>query len=131
MDKRRILVPAGASVRGRIRRLERASDGGKYYVVGLEFTHIETSLGTARFYANLQDLEKRPNVKLILSNVAGVAPIRTDLDPLSPRRRLIFCDRRNVRSSRGISNDLEDEIGPLIMSTTRAQADSRNTAAAV
>ena len=27
--------------------------------------------GTARFYANLQDLEKRPNIKLILSNVTG------------------------------------------------------------
>ena len=83
-DKRRIVVPAGASVRGRIRRLERASDGGKYYLVGLEFTHIETALGTARFYANLQDLEKRPNVKLILSNVARRAPSRTNMASLSP-----------------------------------------------
>jgi hypothetical protein len=60
-DKNKVVLRAGAAVRGRIRRLESQSG---YYIVGLEFTDIETEGGPARFYANLQDVDKRAHVVL-------------------------------------------------------------------
>jgi hypothetical protein len=59
----KVLLPAGAVVHGRIRRLEREEG---YSIVGLEFTEIETGNGPARFYANLLDLDKR--AKFVLRN---------------------------------------------------------------
>ncbi len=67
MEKGRLAIPAGAAVRGRIRRLEH---DGAYLVVGLEFTEIQTPAGPARFYANLQDLDKRSSVKLSIETTA-------------------------------------------------------------
>jgi hypothetical protein len=64
-EKRKVIVAAGAEARGRIRRLERREDGA--YAVGLEFTHIETVQGTTRFYANVQDVEKRRDISWTLS----------------------------------------------------------------
>jgi hypothetical protein len=55
-EKGKVVLPAGAVVRGRIRRLEREQG---YYIVGLEFTHVETGAGPARFYANLLAIDKR------------------------------------------------------------------------
>jgi hypothetical protein len=74
IDKKRVVIPAGAAVRGRIRRLDLPGEGHDYYVVGLEFTHIETAAGTARFYAMFQDVEKRGSVKLMLSSGSEVGP---------------------------------------------------------
>ncbi|HEV2445090.1 MAG TPA: hypothetical protein VGS58_04180, partial [Candidatus Sulfopaludibacter sp.] len=52
--KGKTLVPEGARVLGRIRRLERHQDAGGYYVVGLEFTDVESGGSSWRFYADLQ-----------------------------------------------------------------------------
>ncbi len=59
----RLAIAAGSAVRGRIRRLEREAE---HWAVGLEFTDIETETGTARFYANVQELDKPSGAKFIV-----------------------------------------------------------------
>jgi hypothetical protein len=61
--KKKIVIPNGASVKGRIRRLERYLDSAsKEFVVGLEFTEVEATDGRLRFYADLVRTEKRPDI---------------------------------------------------------------------
>src|SRR5262249_43071237 len=48
------LIPAGAAIHGRIRRLEHSTDHGEYFTIGIEFTEIEWPEGRARFFAELQ-----------------------------------------------------------------------------
>jgi hypothetical protein len=62
-ERGRTAIPAGSAVRGRIRRLERDGD---YWIVGLEFTEIETVSGPARFYANIQELDKASGATFFL-----------------------------------------------------------------
>src|SRR3954452_8651334 len=71
LERRKVVIPAGVAVRGRVRRLDRED---YQWVVGLEFTEIETSAGPARFYAVWQGLENRgiwtgvpPGVAMILT----------------------------------------------------------------
>jgi hypothetical protein len=66
VEKGKVVVPAGAVVRGRIRRLEHYSDSGEYFTVGLEFTELETAAGPVRFYANLLSIDESGRVKLML-----------------------------------------------------------------
>ena len=68
MQKEKVLVPDGAPVVGRIRRLESYSDAGDYFIVALEFTHVETPGGDLRFYADLQDVDRRDGVEMLLVN---------------------------------------------------------------
>ena len=82
--KKEVVVPAGATVHGRLRRLERRGD---YFVLGLEFTQLDLPGGPVRFYALLYDIAEkgpiqftRPNAKppfrvneADLPYVAGVA----------------------------------------------------------
>ena len=68
MQKEKVLVPAGAPVIGRIRRLERYSDAGDYFIMALEFTRVETPGGDLRFYADLQDVDRRDGVEMVLVN---------------------------------------------------------------
>ena len=63
--KGKVIVEDGAAVRGRIRRLDRYEDGA-HFVVGLEFTEVETPGGPMRFYADLLRLEKRKGVRPVL-----------------------------------------------------------------
>jgi hypothetical protein len=74
----KVVVPGGATVTGRIRRLERYEDLGGYFIVGLEFTEIESGGARQRFYADLQDFD----------GAAGV--------------------ERNIRTSRTQTRDLPD-----------------------
>jgi hypothetical protein len=67
MQKGKVLVPEGTPVKGRIRRLERYSDAGDYFIVALEFTRLETPGGDLRFYADLQDVERREGVEMVFS----------------------------------------------------------------
>jgi hypothetical protein len=68
----KVLVPDGALVTGHIRRLERYSDAGDYFVVALEFTRAETPGGDLRFYADLQDVDRREGVEMVLVNTTRV-----------------------------------------------------------
>ncbi|HUE10035.1 MAG TPA: hypothetical protein VMQ54_03810, partial [Steroidobacteraceae bacterium] len=47
------IIPDGAAVHGRIRRMERYSDMGGYFTLGFEFTEIEAGGASTRFFANL------------------------------------------------------------------------------
>jgi len=61
-----VLIPAGSSVRGRVRRLERYMDPVPYFVVALEFTEVELQGIRYRFYADLVEIEATPGVEQTL-----------------------------------------------------------------
>jgi hypothetical protein len=63
-----ILIPDGSPARGRIRRLERHSDAGAYFIVGLEFTNIEGMKSTILFDADLREVDRMPGVEWIIGN---------------------------------------------------------------
>lgn len=65
-QKHKVLVPEGATVKGRLRRLERYTDAGDYFTVGLEFTEVETPDAKLRFYAELQDMDHLEGVEMTL-----------------------------------------------------------------
>ena len=71
-QKGKLLVPDGAPVEGRIRRLERYSDAGDYFIVALEFMRLETPGGTLRFYADLQDVDRREGAEMVFSSTTRV-----------------------------------------------------------
>lgn len=50
-----VVVPKGARLTGRLRRLDRHVDGSKYYVVGLEFDLLQFEDKQARFFARLEE----------------------------------------------------------------------------
>jgi hypothetical protein len=56
--RKRVLIPAGAVVTGRLRRLERSDEIKPHFVVGLEFATIETGLTKARFYGELESVQQ-------------------------------------------------------------------------
>ena len=51
-----MLVPKGALVSGRLRRLEKYTGESPYFVVGLEFTELDFPGNRARFFAELQQI---------------------------------------------------------------------------
>jgi hypothetical protein len=75
--KGKVLVPDGAQVNGRIRRLEREL-GTSYFVVGLEFTGIETGGALLGFYADLQNIDRTPGIEwLLISSKTNTTETRT------------------------------------------------------
>ena len=58
----KVLAPAGAVVRGRVRRLERLRGWNDVFLVGLEFNELEFPNFRARFQARLRDTEQRPGL---------------------------------------------------------------------
>ena len=71
-QREKVLVPDGAAVTGRIRRLERYSDDGDYFIVALEFTRLETPGGNLRFYADLLDVDRREGAEMVFSSATRV-----------------------------------------------------------
>jgi hypothetical protein len=66
--KGKIVLPDGASVQGRIRRLERYDgSGGGDFIVGLEFTTVQVNGKPQPLYGDLLRLDRRPGVRQILS----------------------------------------------------------------
>lgn len=72
LQREKVLIPEGALVEGRIRRLERYSDAGDYFIVALEFTRLETPGGALRFYADLLDVDRREGAEMVFSNTTRV-----------------------------------------------------------
>jgi hypothetical protein len=74
-----VLIPKGALLLGRIRRMERESDPRPHYVVGLEFTDIEFPGHHARFIGQMFGMVPVPGLTLGISTFhedkssAGVA----------------------------------------------------------
>ncbi len=62
-----VVVPKGAVVRGRIRRLERSVEGVPHFVVGLEFYDIEFADKQARFFGRLESTQEIAGLKWFLS----------------------------------------------------------------
>jgi hypothetical protein len=58
----KVLAPAGAAVKGRVRRLERLRGWDNVFLVGLEFNELEFPNFRARFQARLRDTEQRPGL---------------------------------------------------------------------
>jgi hypothetical protein len=99
LRKKRVLIPDGSPVRGRVRRLEWYDEKGGYYIVGLEFTDIEAAGTRFRFFADLVDTDRLPGLRqnirvlkrdptevLILPDLPGVGSFfvqarRFDLPP--------------------------------------------------
>lgn len=55
--KKQVLIPAGATVKGRVRRLERSSEMKAHFIIGLEFSTIEHGDTRARFYGLLDSVQ--------------------------------------------------------------------------
>ena len=62
-SKGKVLIPEGATLRGRIRRLEHYEDQGGYFVVGIEFTEIESDSAVVPFYADLQAVDRSAGIE--------------------------------------------------------------------
>ena len=119
-DKNKVLVPAGASVRGRIRRLERYTENGGYFIVGLEFTDVEWAGSRARFIRRVSghgSCRRRRGVpaQLHFGNPPGdqrhVGNQELQRDPPDGqpawRRHLLRPGRRTAPAGR-LQDDLED-----------------------
>jgi hypothetical protein len=62
--KGKVVVDDGATVRGRIRRLERfEATGENEFIVGLEFTEVEAAQGPLRFYADFLRIDKNSRIR--------------------------------------------------------------------
>jgi hypothetical protein len=60
------VIPDGAVVRGRIRRLERQPESGAF-LMALEFTDVEVGGARLRFYADLESVDRRPGVECLVT----------------------------------------------------------------
>jgi hypothetical protein len=67
VQKGKVLLRAGALVKGRIRRLEHYSEDGGYFILALEFTDVEVPDKNLRFYAELQDLDRTNGAEMTFS----------------------------------------------------------------
>ncbi|MDE3197489.1 MAG: hypothetical protein KGN84_14155, partial [Acidobacteriota bacterium] len=61
-SKGKVVLPAGAIVHGRIRRLERFDENT--WIIGLEFTEVETPAGKQLFYADLLNMDQSKFLKV-------------------------------------------------------------------
>lgn len=120
------IIPAGAVVHGRIRRLEHYRESGGYFAVGLEFTDIETAGGLLRFYADLIRVDMIPGLELTLID-ARTKTSDLGLDPGNRRQmteitgqRLSIPDLPGVGSFFFRSNHLDLPKGFKMVWSTRA-----------
>jgi len=58
VHKKKVLIPAGAVVKGRLRRLEKSSELKPHFVVGLEFMSIENEKVRGRFFGVLEEVQQ-------------------------------------------------------------------------
>lgn len=70
-QKGKVVLPDGAVVRGRIRRLEHYKEGAEF-IVGLEFTEVETNGGPLRFYADFLKMDPIPGIRPSISETVVV-----------------------------------------------------------
>jgi len=83
-QKGKVLVPDGARVEGRVRRLERHADGKGSFTVAVEFTAIETPAGIVRFYATLEQFDSLEGVES-----PDAVPIATRVSTLHLNDRMV------------------------------------------
>jgi len=89
--KHKLMIRAGAPVRGRIRRLEHYADPFPYFVVALEFTEVEVDGIRYRFYADPLDVEPIPGVEPWLRTQE-----KQETTEFFDRARMTYQSRENV-----------------------------------
>ena len=62
------VIPNGAIVHGRIRRMEHYAEMGGYFTLGFEFTEIEAGGVSTRFFANLDSAGPLPGFEWMMSS---------------------------------------------------------------
>jgi hypothetical protein len=77
-----VVIPNGSLVHGRVRRLERFSESGGYFSIGLEFTDIDAGGTPLRFFADLQNVDEIPALERTLVSD------HTQLGPMSQLRTI-------------------------------------------
>ncbi len=97
--RRSVLIPKGARLQGRIRRMERQVTPRPYYLVGLEFTDIEFPGHFARFFGEMLGAQAvpglSPGIGTYQENSYAVNPIGT---------------RNTLESGRITTTHFEDEV---------------------
>ena len=93
--------------------------------MGLEFTEIETAAGLARFYANLQDIDKR--AKFVLHNLTrGARGQLQKEDRLSlsipAGRRYVFYRGPPAQSAQRLHVRVEDDFAAICQSLNSVRA---------
>jgi len=115
--KHKLIVPKGAILRGRIRRLERFSTPRPNYVVGLEFTDVEFPGHHARFFGEMLSVVPTAGLSLTVSTsktetrdlgpVGSLASSRTEtyLAVPIPGIGTFFMEGSNFRLPEGLLMD--------------------------
>jgi hypothetical protein len=106
--KRKLLVPGGSLVRGRIRQLEQSAEYPGHFIVALEFTDIEAPGSNFRFYADLVDLDRPPGVQTALE-LPGLSGARIQVLPRAVSGvATFFVSGPHFPPGPRIQTDLED-----------------------
>jgi hypothetical protein len=71
--KGQIIVPRGALVKGRIRRLESYAESPAHFIVGLEFMEIDFGSSRGIFNGRLEQIDPLPGLSWVLSTKKGRA----------------------------------------------------------
>ncbi|MBI5084300.1 MAG: hypothetical protein HZB13_06855 [Acidobacteria bacterium] len=66
--RKKVIIPKGAKIRGRLRRLEKSSEGTPHFVVGLEFAEIEFAPKRGLFFGRLQSMDQVAGLRWMLSS---------------------------------------------------------------
>jgi hypothetical protein len=74
VHKDKTWIQGGARIQGRLRRVERYADSGDYFIVAMEFTRIEVADRTYRFYADLEDVDRREGAATTLGSAVRDGP---------------------------------------------------------
>jgi hypothetical protein len=79
--KGKTVIPDGALVHGRIRRMERYTDMGVYFSLGLEFTEVEAGAVSSRFFANLENASPISGLEWAMVNGTSSERVRASVLP--------------------------------------------------
>jgi hypothetical protein len=104
--KGKVVIADGATARGRVRRLERfLEDSARQYLVGFEFTEVDTPAGSLRFYADFLRIDKNSRIRPAAERVPvrGVVPNREQiiLLPALPGVASFFVDGKSFTIPKG------------------------------
>jgi hypothetical protein len=109
--KQKVIVPEGALVRGRIRRMEKHETPRFYFVLGIEFVEIEFDHQRVIFIAKLERIDgmsgtgsSAPALHSLTSIPGGppIADFETSRFKELPGVGTLFVDVRRVRLERGL-----------------------------
>ena len=90
--KKKVLIPDGSAVRGRVRRLEWNEEKEGYYVVALEFTEIASGGTRYRFFADLVGTDVLPGLRQVIRTRQQTekSPVRGGAGTVSVSDEVLF-----------------------------------------